>query len=170
MFSVQNIIKYFPQSLGKKIEETISKETEFTKMYLEEIRVRVGRPVILKIRAMEKQIEYIPTRENILEIMQHICDNSIYSFQNQICQGFITVPGGHRVGIVGNVVIKEGKVANISYIAGINFRIAKQILGCSTKIMKYILNVEQNTVYDTLLVSPPRSGKNYHFARLYTKN
>lgn len=170
MFSIQNIIQYFPQSLGKKIEETIKVENEFSKMYLEEIRVRVARPVILKIKGEEKQIDYIPTKENILEIIQHVCDNSIYSFQNQICQGFITIPGGHRVGIVGNVVIKEGKVVNISYIAGINFRIAKQILGCSTRLMKYILNVGQNTIYDTLLVSPPRCRENYYFKRLYSKN
>ena len=170
MFSIQNIIQYFPQSLGKKIEETIKVENEFSKMYLEEIRVRVARPVILKIKGEEKQIDYIPTKENILEIIQHVCDNSIYSFQNQICQGFITIPGGHRVGIVGNVVIKEGKVVNISYIAGINFRIAKQILGCSTRLMKYILNVGQNTIYDTLLVSPPRGRENYYFKRLYSKN
>ena len=170
MFSIQNIIQYFPQSLGKKIEETIKAENEFSKMYLEEIRVRVARPVILKIRGEEKQIDYIPTKENILEIIQHVCDNSIYSFQNQICQGFITIPGGHRVGIVGNVVIKEGKVVNISYIAGINFRIAKQILGCSTRLMKYILNVGQNTIYDTLLVSPPRCRENHYFKRLHSKN
>ena len=170
MFLIQSIIQYFPQSLGKKIEEIIKTENEFSKMYLEEIRVRVGKPVILKIKGQEKAIEYLPTRESILEIIQHVCDNSIYSFQNQICQGFITIPGGHRVGIVGNVVIKEEKVVNISYIASINFRIAKQILGCSTKVMKYILNTEQNTIYNTLIVSPPRCRKNYYFKRLYSKN
>ena len=135
MFSIQNIIQYFPQSLGEKIEETIKAENEFSKMYLEEIRVRVARPVILKIKGEEKQIDYLPTRENILEIIQHVCDNSIYSFQNQICQGFITIPGGHRVGI-----------------------------------MKYILNVGQNTIYDTLLVSPPRCRENHYFKRLHSKN
>ncbi len=168
MFRIQNIMHYFPLKLRQKMEEICSVENEFVISYLEEIRIRVGRPTILKIKGIEKQLEYIPSKENILEIMQQICDNSIYSFQNQICQGFVTIPGGHRVGISGNVVIKEGKVVNISYIAGINFRIAKQILGCSNKVMKYILNIEKNTVYNTLIVSPPRSRKNYYSERLYS--
>ena len=79
MFSIQNIIQYFPQSLGKKIEETIKVENEFSKMYLEEIRVRVARPVILKIKGEEKQIDYIPTKENILEIIQLISFKLIFS-------------------------------------------------------------------------------------------
>ena len=42
-----------------------------------------------------------------------MCDNSIYSYQNQICEGFITVRGGHRIGITGNCVIENNKVTNI---------------------------------------------------------
>ena len=73
--------------------------------------------------------------------------------------GYITIQGGHRVGITGNAVIRDGKVININYISSLNFRIAKQILGCSNKIIKYILDNEENSVYTTLLVSPPGVGK-----------
>lgn len=67
--------------------------------------------------------------------------------------------GGHRVGITGNVVTKEGNVININYISSLNFRIAKQVLGASNKILKYIVNEEENTIYNTLIVSPPGAGK-----------
>ena len=67
--------------------------------------------------------------------------------------------GGHRVGITGNAVIKDGKVSNINYISSLNFRIAKQVLGASNKIIKYILNEEENSIYSTLIVSPPGVGK-----------
>ena len=67
--------------------------------------------------------------------------------------------GGHRVGITGNAVIKDGKIVNINYISSLNFRIAKQVLGCSNKIVQYIINTEENSVYNTLIVSPPGSGK-----------
>ena len=67
--------------------------------------------------------------------------------------------GGHRVGITGNVVMKDEKVININYIYSLNFRIAKQIIGCSNKILKYIINQEENNIYSTLIVSPPGVGK-----------
>ena len=101
---------------------------------------------------------YIIDSKDIMQILQHICDNSIYSYQNQICEGFITIAGGHRVGITGNVVIKDGKVTNISYISSLNFRIAKQIF-CSKMALQYILDIENNTIYNTLVVSPPGRGK-----------
>lgn len=67
--------------------------------------------------------------------------------------------GGHRVGITGNVVWKEGKVSNITYVSGLNFRISKQVIGCSNKILKYVLDVPNNTIYNTLIVSNPGGGK-----------
>jgi len=67
--------------------------------------------------------------------------------------------GGHRVGITGNAVIKEGKINNINYISSLNFRITKQVIGCSNKIIKYVINSEENSIYSTLIVSPPGVGK-----------
>lgn len=67
--------------------------------------------------------------------------------------------GGHRVGITGNVVMKDDKISNINYISGLNFRIAKQVLGCSNKILKHVLNIEEHSIYNTLIVSPPGVGK-----------
>ena len=67
--------------------------------------------------------------------------------------------GGHRVGITGNAVIKDGKVTNINYVSSLNFRIAKQVLGASNKIINYVLNEEENSIYSTLIVSPPGVGK-----------
>ena len=61
--------------------------------------------------------------------MQYITENSIYSYQKQICEGYITLKGGHRVGISGNVVYDNEKVININYIYSLNFRISKEIIG-----------------------------------------
>ena len=95
----------------------------------------------------------------MIDTLQNICENSIYSYQNQICNGFITVKGGHRVGIVGNVISENEKIVNINYISSLNFRVAKQVKGCSNKLLKYILDIENNTIYNTLLVSVPGAGK-----------
>ncbi len=124
---------------------------------IEEIRIRTAKPVILKNNIDEKVLDYITTSEIVLQILQRVCDNSLYSYQNKICEGFITLKGGHRIGVTGNAIIKDGKVATINYISSLNFRIARQVLNCSNKATIHILN--RDTVWNTLIVSPPGLGK-----------
>lgn len=62
-------------------------------------------------------------------------------------------------GITGNVVFKDGQVLNIAHIYSLNFRIAKQIINCSNSLMPFILNTSENTVYNTIILSPPGMGK-----------
>ena len=73
--------------------------------------------------------------------------------------GFITIKGGHRVGLSGSCVIENGKIINIKYIYSLNFRLARQVPGSSNKILKEILNVEENSIYNSLIVSAPGAGK-----------
>ena len=149
---MEYILKCLPTQLAKLIlEHNIQK--------LEEIRIRANKPVILKLGQVEIVLNYTITTNEIIKILQNICNNSIYTYQNQICNGFITLPGGNRVGIAGNVVIKDGQVSNISYIYSLNFRISHQINGASDNILKYVLDTENNTIFNTLIVSPPGAGK-----------
>lgn len=149
---MEYILKCLPIQLAKLIlEHNIQK--------LEEIRIRANKPVILKLGQVEIVLNYTITTNEIIGILQNICNNSIYTYQNQICNGFITLPGGNRVGIAGNVVIKDGQVSNISYIYSLNFRISHQINGASDNILKYVLDTENNTIFNTLIVSPPGAGK-----------
>ena len=92
-------------------------------------------------------------------IIQKICENSIYAYKEQISQGYITIKGGHRIGITGTCVIENQKISNIKYISSLNFRIAREVKGCSQKILKDIIDQEHNTIYNTLIVSPPGKGK-----------
>lgn len=146
------ILKCLPPQLVKLILEHNSKK-------IEEIRIRAGRPVILKLGLVEIILKYVINTNEIIGILQNICNNSIYSYQNQICNGFITLPGGNRVGISGNIVIKDGQVSNISYIYSLNFRVSHQIDGACNEILRFILDTQNNTVYNTLIVSPPGAGK-----------
>ena len=152
--SVQEVLKYFPLQIRDKIKKLGNKIEE-----LEEIRIRTDRNILLKIGQEEYKIDYVVSTKDVLEILQRICDNSIYTYQSQICNGYITIRGGHRVGITGNVVIKDGQVINISYIYSLNFRIAKQVIGCSNVILPYILNLKENSIYNTIIISPPGRGK-----------
>lgn len=149
---MEEILKFFPEEIKQKIKQNLIEN-------LEEIRIRTLKPIILKNGQAEKQIDYLVTPDTILQILQRICENSIYSYQNQICNGFITLHGGHRVGITGNAVIKEGQVINLSYISSLNFRIARQVFNCSNGALQYILNPYRNDINNTLIVSPPGLGK-----------
>lgn len=87
------ILNYFPKEIAEKISNEIANKMD----NLEEIRIRAQRPIILKFSKVEKIIKYNVTTEEILSIVQLICENSIYSYQNQISEGFVTLKGGHRV-------------------------------------------------------------------------
>lgn len=126
---------------------------------LEEIRFRIGLPIILKYSNKDIVLDYNITSNDLLEILEKICENSIYSYQNQICNGYITIIGGHRVGLTGSVVMQDKKIVNINNISSLNFRIARQVLGCSNELLKYIINFNDDSVYNTLIVSPPGAGK-----------
>lgn len=149
-----DILKYFPNNIKKILENEINEN-----IVIEEIRIRNSKPIILKLNSSEKIINYIVQTEDVLNTLQSICENSIYSYQNQICEGFITIKGGHRIGITGSAVIENNQVKNLNYISNLNFRIARQIIGCSNNIIKEIINKEENTIYNTLIVSPPGAGK-----------
>ena len=117
-----------------------------TQAELDDLINNFDKNIILKIGQVDTILSHIASQEELLEILQIICDNSIYSYQTQICNGYITLKGGHRVGISGNAVIENGKVKNISYIYSLNFRIAKEVIGCSNKIIKDIIDLSNNTI------------------------
>ena len=154
--NIDGILRYFPQKVQELIKNNINdEELEM----LEEIRVRNNLPLILKIGQAEKVIDHKITTEDINYMFQKICENSIYSYQKQIANGFITVQGGNRVGIVGTAVLDgNDKVINFNYISGLNFRISRQIIGCSNQIVDEIFN-GCGGIYNTLIISKPGIGK-----------
>ena len=84
MININNILRCFPNKMVRKIDEYFL-SNNINLNNLEEIRIRVNRPIILKLGQAEIIIEYKVQSEGIIEILQQICDNSIYSYQNQIC-------------------------------------------------------------------------------------
>ena len=158
MKSLEELIKYFPINIYNFLNNTINQNKKIEEE-LQEIRIRCNRPIILRLRNMEILIEYNISQKEILQTIEKLCENSIYAYKNQICEGFITVKGGHRVGIAGSAVIENGKIINIKYITSLNFRIAREIIGCSRKILGQVIDVKENTINNTLIVSPPGKGK-----------
>ena len=158
MKSLEELIRYFPINIYNLLNTTIKQNNKIEEE-LQEIRIRCNRPIILRLRNVEVLIEYNISQKEILQTLEKLCENSIYAYKNQICEGFITVKGGHRVGITGSAVIENGKIINIKYITSLNFRIAREIIGCSRKILGQVIDVKENTINNTLIVSPPGKGK-----------
>ena len=86
-----------------------------------------------------------------------------------IRDSYITIKGGHRVGIVGTAVLDvNGQVANFNYISSLNFRISREIKGCSNCMINEIIK-NNNSIYNTLLISPPGMRQDHFIARYNTK-
>ena len=158
MEELNQVLKYFPLEIYLQLTKLIE-ENENVADEIEEIRIRTNKPITLKVNDSNRILKHKVTQEETLRIFEKICENSIYSYRKQICEGFITVKGGHRIGITGNVVMDDNRVININYISSLNFRIARQKFESSNDALKYIINIQENTIYNTLIVSPPGCGK-----------
>lgn len=158
MEKLEEILRYFPISIYKILKNTLQQNPSIENN-LQEIRIRVDRPILLKLRQADVFIEYYITQNEILQILEKLCDNSIYAYKNQICEGFLTIKGGHRVGIAGSIVIENNSIKNIKYVSSLNIRIARQILNCSKEIIKEVIDIENKTIYTSLIASPPGHGK-----------
>lgn len=91
-----DIFNFFPKNISNLIKNELNEES---KKNLEEIRIRNNQNIILKFNNYESILEHKITSKEIIETLQIICENSIYSYQKEIGQGYITVKGGNRVGI-----------------------------------------------------------------------
>ena len=130
---------------------------------LQEIRLRIGQPVTVLYQNEEL---ILPTmysekkrlgKQEMKETIEHISNYSLYAYEHELKQGFITIEGGHRVGMAGQVIMEGGKIKNMKYISSINIRVSHEVLDCANKIFPYITYNKQ--MYHTLIISPPRCGK-----------
>lgn len=158
MKEIEEIIKYFPLNIYSLLKDATN-QNKIVEKELREIRIRANRPIILKLRQVDILIEYEVSQSEILQIVEKLCNNSIYAYKNQICEGFLTIKGGHRVGITGTAVVEGDRIINLKYITSLNFRIAREILNCSNKILNEIIDIKNQTIFTTLIVSPPGVGK-----------
>ena len=154
-------------NFSPKIKNSLMELSNEIKKEVQEICLRVNSSIVIITSqksfflgsegnlSSEDLKSFIVSQNDILETFKILCNFSIYSFQNQIKNNFITLKGGHRVGICGTAIIDGEKIINISDISSMNFRISKEIIGCSDKIFEKLgLNLG-----GTLIVGPPSSGK-----------
>ncbi|NOH16801.1 stage III sporulation protein AA [Clostridium cochlearium] len=146
----------------KEILEILPKEIKnqlnaFNFKNIQEIRIRAEKPIIVKEGSNEVITNYMATLEDISSVVKRMSSYSIYAYDDEIKQGYITIKGGHRVGICGKCVLDGEKVKTIKYPASLNIRICREVEGCSNKILPYVL--KSSMVENTIIISPPNCGK-----------
>lgn len=161
----EEILHMFPASLRGLFARTASMPEK-----LQEIRLRAEKPVIL-IRNQQEcfltgdgqftkeaaRARYMEAKE-LEQIMQHICNYSIYAYTDEIRQGYLTLPGGHRVGVAGQVVLEEeNRIRTIKNIRYLNIRVAHEIKGAAGKVLPEVY--ADGRLCNTLILSPPGCGK-----------
>ncbi len=95
--------------------------------------------------------------ELIRALMEIFARHSLYAYEREISQGFLTIRGGHRIGITGKAVVESGHVKTVRDISSLNIRIAHEIKGCAKSVLPHLLSGEE--FLDTLVISPPGAGK-----------
>lgn len=158
MDKILEILNYMSLNIKEVITKSLVNHS-LDPIVIEEIRLRTNKKISIKSGQDIIFLEYTVKQEDILETFEKVCENSVYSYKKQICEGFITIKGGNRVGITGSAVVEEDKIINIEYISSLNFRISREKKGCSEEILKNILDIENGTIFNTLIVSPPGGGK-----------
>lgn len=183
----QSVTQYFPQNL-QAVFKNLSQEN-WNRML--EIRLRAGRPLAV---TTADGIQYITayggftqssrlgamiSPKDVRETFRAICGWSLHSHEQEIAEGFITLPGGHRVGLCGTAVYRTREPAGncrrdffcsetenlrngaselqtLKDISGLNIRLARACPGTADRLMKEIFN---NGPASALLIGPPASGK-----------
>lgn len=133
-----------------------------------EIRLRINKPVVInyfnshyylgeKNLSDNKKDGIICTKALIEQVLAKASNHSIYAVNEQIKNGYISVSGGIRIGIAGEVVMEKGEVITIKNYSSLVIRVPHQIYNCSHKILNLLL--EDNELQNTLIISPPGAGK-----------
>ncbi|MBU3102895.1 stage III sporulation protein AA [Clostridium gasigenes] len=151
MIYEDEILKVLPLKISSEIRGYFQSDK------IQEIRIKVGKPIILNSFKGERILKYTVTAEDIKQILVKISNYSLYAYEEEIKQGYITIKGGHRIGIAGECVIVGGIIRTIKNISSLNIRICREVIGSSNEVMKYI--AKNNRIYNTLIVAPPKCGK-----------
>jgi stage III sporulation protein AA len=156
------LFNYIPSSVRRflyniKVEE------------LEELRLRLNLPVSLYFSdgcyflspkgqlTTDARAAVRTTQKDMDEAMELITESSVYAVEHEIKHGYVTLRGGHRVGISGSGVLREGEVSFIKNITSLNYRFAREVLGAAERVVPYLY--QNGRIKNTLILSPPQCGK-----------
>lgn len=167
---VKCLIKEILPMVSQRVATALENDNIMNLTTIEEIRLRADKPLLLHSYSNEWFIArdgsltkehhdaFVVTAADIMVSVELMSENSIYAYQEEIKNGYITIKGGHRVGLSGRVIADGVNIKSMKDISGLNIRISNQIPGCSRKVMRHIIKGKDD-IFNTLIISPPQCGK-----------
>ncbi len=162
----QQVLKYTASPLREilgKVPDSLQEETL-------EIRIRQGRPLALVTNSgavfisptgrpeLDPLKGYQVSGQDCRLTLQLMTRSSVYMVEDKLVQGFLTLPGGHRVGIVGSGYVEQGRLQAVRDLGQLNIRLAREVMEAASPILPTLINGE-GRFQSTLVVSPPGCGK-----------
>lgn len=149
---MQKIINLLPKSIQEQFNN-------FPKELLgkvEEIRIRINRPIEVIANQKVFFLSYIVKQQDAEQLLNKLSQHSFYTLDEELKRGYITVEGGHRIGLAGRVILEKGFVKAIRDVASFNIRVAKEKIGISEKWIPYLYQAKWK---NTMIIGPPQTGK-----------
>lgn len=168
--ATNNILKQICPFLALPIRAVIENLPAKILNKTEEIRLRHSRPLIIywaggeaylgtKGPVLTAKEAYHVFGEDLEKTLELISSYSLYAFEEELKQGYLTLPGGHRVGLAGRAVLEKGRIKILRDISSLNFRVARQIKGAGEKVLGFLFDRQTWRIFHTLIISPPQGGK-----------
>ncbi|NMB42030.1 MAG: stage III sporulation protein AA [Firmicutes bacterium] len=165
-----NIIKQISPLLAPKVRFIVENLPNELLVKTEEIRLRHSRPLIIIWSGGESYLgpkgpvvaprdAYMVSDEDLVKTLELISSYSLYAYEEELKQGYLTIPGGHRVGLAGRAVVEGGRIKVLRDISSFNFRVARQVKGAGEKVLAFIFDRRSGRILHSLVISPPQGGK-----------
>ncbi|WP_144486510.1 stage III sporulation protein AA [Bacillus pumilus] len=149
---MRSLLDILPHAIGQELR--LLKEAEWDQ--IEEIRIRTDRPIELMKRGKPRFLSYHTTGEDASQLLGRLSNYSMYTLEEELKQGYITISGGHRVGLAGRVIVENGIVKGLRDISSFNIRIAKEKVGIALPFLPYLYEEQW---CNSLIIGPPQTGK-----------
>ncbi|MDO4733292.1 MAG: stage III sporulation protein AA [Bacillota bacterium] len=164
---LKQVLDYLPPSLRKDLQGLPAEQAAL----LEEIRIKAECPLLLRFHQEEAFLQpdgslsrepglqpRLVSGDELNRIMLLLSDSSFYALEEELRRGYITLPGGHRAGLVGRAVLEKGCIRTMKDISSVNLRLARPVPGAARELLPQLLD-GQGSPCQSLIVSPPRAGK-----------
>lgn len=149
---MEKIFSFLPKTIAKALEGIPSESRD----NVEEIRIRINRPIEVTVRGAPLFLSYFSKPEDAVLLLQKISQHSIYAMDEELMRGYITIAGGHRVGLAGKVILEAGQVKAIRDVSSFNIRVAREKIGSALPLVPFL---HQKNWLHTLIIGSPQTGK-----------
>jgi stage III sporulation protein AA len=149
---MEEILSIVPSTIAEKIH---AMPTHIQPL-IEEIRIRIDRPLEVTARGVPYFLPYVVTRKDGEQLINKLANHSFYTLEEELKRGYITIEGGHRVGLAGKVILEEGRVKAIRHLASFNIRVAREAIGIAEPLVTSLYDKRWN---HTMIIGAPQTGK-----------